>query len=33
MLTPNFQLKQDEETLTIVIMAPHARVYAIANRL
>lgn len=26
MLTPDFQLKQDENTLTIIIIAPHARV-------
>lgn len=26
MLTPDFQLKQDENNLTIIIVAPHARV-------
>lgn len=26
MLTPDFQLKQDGNTLTIIIIAPHARV-------
>lgn len=33
MLTPDFQLKQDENNLTIIIIAPHARVSVLLRNL